>query len=240
MKKTLIWTLPIRLFHWFLTVGFIAAFIAVQMRESIGMNPHFAFGMFVGTLVFFRILFGFFGTRYAHFKDFPLTEVSGFVSSMLKRKEEKEYVGHNPLASLVMLGIIFGLLLTAMSGMAIRLTKGAEVVANMHKMFFMFSLMMVALHLLGLLSDFFMRKHMGTLNSMFTGYKNVQAEPAELTNGQKIFSVLWLIAPLIAFAIGANLPSKKPIDDTRLQKKIKNSNYGYVAPKNFSNGRQKS
>lgn len=209
MKKSLIWTWPTRLFHWFMALGFMAAFITAQVAKDIGMNPHFAFGMFVGTLALFRILFGFFGPQYARFKDFPLGEIGNFISNMLKRNEEQEYPGHNPLASFVMLGIMFGLLFTAMSGMAIRITKGAEIVENMHKMFFMFSMIMVVLHLLGILSDLFLRKHMGTLGSIFTGYKNVQAQNAELTKGQKNYAIVWLIVPFVAFAIGANLPSKE-------------------------------
>lgn len=218
MNKTLIWTWPTRLFHSFMALGFIGAFVAAQMAEDIGMNPHFAFGMFVGALALFRILFGFFGPRYARFKDFPMGEIGSFVSGMLKRKEDKEYAGHNPLASLVMLAIMLGLLLTAMSGMAVRATKGAEIAENIHKMFFMFSMVMVVLHLLGVFSDLFLRKHMGTLGSIFTGYKNVQAEKAELTGGQKIYAVLWLIVPLLAFAVGANLPSKKPMGKGMLDK----------------------
>lgn len=211
MKKTLIWTWPTRLFHWFMALGFIGAVVTAGMGEDIGMNPHFAFGMFVGALALFRILFGFFGTRYARFKDFPMGEIGSFVSGMFKRKEDKEYPGHNPLASLVMLGIMLSLLFTAMSGMAIRATKGADFAKTMHGVFVTLSFALIVLHLLGVFSDLFLRKQMGTLGSIFTGYKNVQAEKAELTGGQKIYAIVWLIVPLLAFAVGANLPSKKPM-----------------------------
>jgi len=66
--KSYIWTLPTRVFHWSLAIGFTTAYILGDFDKF--ENLHFAFGAFVGTLILFRIVFGIFGPRYSNFKDF--------------------------------------------------------------------------------------------------------------------------------------------------------------------------
>ncbi len=109
-----IWTLPTRIFHWLLAIGFVTAY-------SLGYfdNPgslHFAFGAFVTTLIVFRLLFGLFGPRYANFKDFPigLKNQKEFLKSYFSKTNK--YAGHNPVASVIMLLILITGLLCGVSG----------------------------------------------------------------------------------------------------------------------------
>ena len=68
--KTYIWALPTRIFHWLLVIGFSAAYL---LGDADGLrNVHYAFGAFVGTLVFFRLIYGLIGPGYSNFKDFPI------------------------------------------------------------------------------------------------------------------------------------------------------------------------
>lgn len=68
--KTYIWSLPTRLFHWLLAIGFTVAYILGDFDNL--ENWHFAFGAFVGSLIFFRLFFGLVGPEYSNFKDFQI------------------------------------------------------------------------------------------------------------------------------------------------------------------------
>ena len=64
--KTKVWTVSIRIFHWLLAIGFACAYILSYFDDY--ENLHYAFGLFVGVLILFRIIYGFVGNKYANFK----------------------------------------------------------------------------------------------------------------------------------------------------------------------------
>jgi cytochrome b len=202
--KTKIWSLPTRIFHWLLTVGVIGAYFLAE--EYFGI--HMAFGFLVGTLLIFRIVWGFAGPKYSRFSDFNMSK-KAFIETY---KNKKYPAGHNPLASLVMIAILTFALLTVLSGMLAYASEGKGILAFMgiqgvgvfediHKTFINLLLITVALHLLGLVVDVVKNRETSTIGSMFTGYKSVDTEGVRLNPEQKIFSFVWIISAIAVFAI---------------------------------------
>jgi cytochrome b len=212
--KTKIWSLMTRISHWLLAMGFTIAYITGENEWN--MNYHFAFGALVGGLLLFRIIYGLIGPKYSNFKDFPMG-ISKQINFLKNYFKENTYVGHNPIASLVMFLMMIIGIFTALSGyflvtetssfLGFTLTEdfvkeGHEVLANVF-------LILVLSHLAGIFSDAVLHRKMGTFGSIFTGYKNVQTEATQPNSFQKVFSVIWLAAPLLLFYLAFGLPSKE-------------------------------
>ena len=82
--KTYIWTLSSRLFHWMFPLSFTLAFI---LTEKHNLGIYAGLGVLVGMLVIYRIIQGFTGPRYVHFRDFPVSPsaVRSFLTGMKQR-----------------------------------------------------------------------------------------------------------------------------------------------------------
>lgn len=209
---TKIWTLPSRLMHWLLAIFLIIAYILGGEEES--LQWHAALGIAAGILMVFRILWGFIGPRYSRFLDFPMG-FSSLAEHLKTMGKGKQHPGHNPLASWVMSGIILCVPLVVASGLLILnpgwagLTADGEAYEEIHEAFVNILLVLVGLHLAGLAADFLLHRKTGTYLSMFTGRKNLQAEPAQLNGFQKFASVIGLLLPLLA--LYAVMTSTNPV-----------------------------
>ncbi|MEI6697231.1 MAG: cytochrome b/b6 domain-containing protein [Bacteroidota bacterium] len=209
--RTYIWTFPTRIFHWLLAISFTTAFILGDFDNL--ENFHFAFGAFVGILLFFRLLFGVFGPIYSKFTDFPIGWKSQkeFITTYFSKS--KIYAGHNPAASVIMLFILLVGFICSISGYLLYANKNEifsiginedflkeshEVVANLF-------LVLVGIHLLGIISDVLFHYKTGSLQSIFTGYKNIETKSAKLNGFHKVFIVLWLIIPFYFFYLAYGL-----------------------------------
>lgn len=192
--KTYVWGLPTRLFHWLLAIGFLAAFIIGEWDGN--MNLHTAFGYMVGALLIFRIVWGFTGPKYSRFKDFALFGSKG-----------KNYPGHNVAASWIMIAIIIGGIVVVASGMMTISRSVAwlsfipvwEAAEDLHEAAAKITLLLVALHLVGVAIDRIRFGKTGTLGSIVTGKKNLNAESIKITRTQTIFSFIWVILAAAAF-----------------------------------------
>lgn len=207
--KTYIWSLPTRLFHWLLVIGMVAAYILGEEEEL--LHIHSAVGYMVGILIIFRIIWGFAGPKYSRFSDFPLgfSKLKTFFSDMKASKSQSP--GHNPAASLVMLGIILLSLLIVVSGSLLLASKGQGFFSGMnvgmtsgslkeiHEIAVNVVILLVIFHLLGNLVDFIFNRKVGTLQSMFTGYKNIRGEDVHLSTFQKILATVGLLSALAIF-----------------------------------------
>jgi cytochrome b len=208
--KTYIWTLPTRLFHWLLAFSFTIAFILGGEEEFI--HVHSSFGVFIGILVFFRIIQGFYGPRYTRFRDFPVSfeAIRYFLTRM--KESKSSHPGHNPLASVVMLSIFFMALLSAVSGIfltatdvsgfcGLRLNTGIDpdVFGEVHEVVVHLFLLLVGFHLAGVIFDTMFHPQNKTIFSIITGYKQIEAAPAVLSRFQFFFTVFWLLVPAAMF-----------------------------------------
>ncbi|WP_088278886.1 cytochrome b/b6 domain-containing protein [Ideonella sp. A 288] len=101
-----VWDLPTRLFHWTLA----AAVVGLVITGNVGGNAlvwHMRLGLLVGALLLFRIVWGLVGGRWSRFASFIYAP--GTVLRYLKgehRPGDHFEVGHNPLGSFSVFGLI--------------------------------------------------------------------------------------------------------------------------------------
>ncbi|WP_456379162.1 cytochrome b/b6 domain-containing protein [Lutibacter sp.] len=222
--KSYIWTLPTRISHWLLAASFTIAYILGDFENL--ANFHFAFGAFAGTLIFFRLLFGLFGPKYSNFKDFSLGIKNQILFIKTYFSNPKEYAGHNPVASIIMLLILIIGLLTAASGFMTYASESNLFNIGINEHFFEeihetmanIFLTLVIIHLIGVFSDRFFHSKTGTLKSIFTGYKNVEAENATLNSFHKSFILIGFLASFFAAYLAFNLPIEESESGHKIEK----------------------
>ena len=135
MRRTLIWDIPVRTFHWLLAVGFIAAFGLAQTQDDDAplFMLHMVLGLVVGLMACLRVVWGLVGTEHARFSGFALAPgaLLGYLGGLIG-KPGSRYLGHNPASSyatLMMLGFALGL-----AGSGILLARGSESAEGLHEM----------------------------------------------------------------------------------------------------------
>lgn len=112
-----VWDLPVRIFHWSLTllVGVcIYTGITGGFKE---MDYHMLSGYGVLTLILFRFAWGFIGSTHARFRNFL---APGAVFPYLRRLFTEDYqatTGHNPLGALSVIAILLALGVQAGTGL---------------------------------------------------------------------------------------------------------------------------
>ncbi len=205
MRPTYVWPLPLRLFHALLVAVTLLAFITAE--EDNLLTYHAAFGVTVGTLFAFRVLWGFMDVRYSRFKDFnfSLRDLRDYMLNIFGAG--REYTGHNPAASWVMAAMMAFGLLSAVSGMfAYGVAEGRGVLSflnnswfrdmelfeELHEITARLFMGLIFAHMGGVLTDWLLHRKTGTLGSIINGYKNVEDTPVSLNWGQKLFAALWI------------------------------------------------
>lgn len=109
MRNIRVWDLPTRLFHWLLVV----AVVGLVVTGNIGGNAmvwHFRLGYFVGSLVMFRLIWGFVGGHWSRFSSF-LYAPRATLAYLRGQAKPAHLVGHNPLGAFSVFALL-GLLAT--------------------------------------------------------------------------------------------------------------------------------
>ena len=68
IQRILVWDIPTRVFHWLLALSFAGAYLTAESERY--RDIHVVLGYTLLGLIGFRLLWGFFGTRYAQFRSF--------------------------------------------------------------------------------------------------------------------------------------------------------------------------
>lgn len=114
MKKIIrVWDLPIRLFHWLLVICIIGSLISVNLGGN-AIEWHAYFGYSILTLLIFRILWGFVGSKHARFASFLPTREAIF--NYLQGKSPR-YLGHNPIGALSVFALLLVLSVQVITGL---------------------------------------------------------------------------------------------------------------------------
>jgi cytochrome b len=122
-----VWDPLLRIFHWSLVFFFILAFLT----EDDWLSLHVQAGYAISLLIGFRLFWGLAGTRYARFLTFvksPKTVLS-HLKAMLSFNPP-HYLGHNPVAAVMVIALLISLTLAAFSGMVTIASEGSGPLAN--------------------------------------------------------------------------------------------------------------
>jgi cytochrome b len=192
-KKTLVWDLPTRVFHWLLAASFAGAYFTSESERL--RDLHMLLGYSTAGLVAFRLLWGLIGTHHARFTSFPLSPraVADYVHS-LRSRTPRHYFGHNPAGSWAIIGMLALVAATAATGWAEAVEVGPRWIEDLHDALANVTTALVVVHVAAvILSSMLHRENL--VRAMLTGYK-----PG---NGPAASGTRWIVALLLIGAVGA-------------------------------------
>ena len=197
-QRILVWDVPIRVFHWLLVLSFTGAYLTAESERY--RDIHVVLGYTLLGLIGFRLLWGFFGTRYAQFRSFLFKpgEIVAYVQSLLKGKPA-HYVGHNPAGSvaiwlLLTLGISSGV-----TGVLLFQDVGGDALEELHELVSNTMLAVVLIHIAGVAVSSLMHRE-NLVRSMITGFKS--AEPDQGIRRSYFWLGVIMLAAVMAFWVG--------------------------------------
>jgi cytochrome b len=212
MKRILVWDAPVRLAHGLLAVLVLGAFglATLTSDESVAFSWHAIAGLVAVVVVLLRVLWGFFGTRYARFGDFPLrpSALVRYLRSVLSGRPEGSGVGHNAATSWFALAIFAGIAGLGVTGfLAGRGSEGAE---EVHEVLAWSVIGLVAVHVAGVLLHV-VRKRENLIAGMIDGRK-VGSEADAIPGPRAATAVVsagLVIAIAAALVSGFDAPSRR-------------------------------
>ena len=181
-KTLLVWDLPVRIFHWSMVLVVGIAAITGFLAPTWWLDIHVIAGYALTTLLVFRLIWGFTGSRYSQFKSFPLA-ISGAFQHLreLMRFTSHPVIGHNPVGAWVIV-----MLLTALIGLVISgvVTLGGQeklgplafvtsfdfgvTALSLHEIAAWILVALVSTHFLGVITEQRLFKH-PVIAAMFSG-----------------------------------------------------------------------
>ena len=214
MSKQQVYDVPTRVFHNLFAVLFIAAFIISKVSddESSVFAYHMIFGVLLATLSFMRILWGFFGTKYARFSTFELNlgELIQYMKDALFGKTKK-YIGHNPASSYAALAMIIFPFLLCFSGYNMVIRNNKHFFGEIHELVGHLFFFIAIAHIVGIVLH--TKKHKELIGlSMLHGQKDSEetAEPV------KNFTAIGIVMVLVVGLFGTYLVSQYSTKDGTL------------------------
>jgi cytochrome b len=195
-----VWDPFVRAGHWILAAAFFVAYFS----EDDFLSLHVWAGYAAGAVILLRILWGFFGTKHARFRDFvcsPRQSLGYFLS--LLRGRSRRFVGHSPAGAAMVVLLLLGVAATGWTGLMVyayeeqagplvsfalpaaaagtpamqdeRFAAREEFWEEAHEILANLTLLLVLLHVAGVLLASRVH-HENLVRSMFTGRKRA-ADP---------------------------------------------------------------
>ncbi|GAC10274.1 cytochrome b/b6 domain-containing protein [Paraglaciecola chathamensis] len=206
--KTLVWDLPLRIFHWSLVLLIFAQWLTAEVLDGY-MDLHAKFGYSLLGLVIFRIIWGIIGPKHSRFGSFLRGPgaIYHYARSLLSRRPST-YTGHNPLGALMVPAILIVVGAQAISGLFVTddvlftgpyypsVTDETQGIMQwLHHTLFDVLLIIIGLHISAILSyELLLKKPL--IGAMVHGKKNVQSKSG-ITHSRLVLAVF------IALAIAA-------------------------------------
>jgi len=213
MTQIRIWDLPTRVFHWALALSVIGLVITGNVGGN-AMVWHFRLGYCVGSLLIFRIVWGFVGGFWSLWRQFALSPLT-LKSYLFSKNSSVNYLGHNPTGSWSVLAILFFLSAQVGSGLI-----SDDEIANAGPLTHLVSektilsatywhteigklviLILVLAHILAI-AWYFYRKKINLIKPMLTGDKPTPTEAALNEPASLDRPIDWLKA-LVVMALSA-------------------------------------
>ncbi|WP_428242191.1 cytochrome b/b6 domain-containing protein [Gynuella sp.] len=210
---TKVWDPSIRIFHW-ATVAIIGGLWYTGEQGGDLIYLHQTLGFSLAALVLYRIIWGFWGSRYARFREFvrgPGTILS-YLPSMFRRNDGHRHLSHNPMggiAVLTILGLILAQLITGMmstddimfDGPFVSLVSSdiSDIARDLHGWIFAILQIVVVIHVLAVVWH---QRFKGEplIQSMIHGSKPYEGEHARFSALRAIIAIV-LAAGISQFII---------------------------------------
>lgn len=177
--KTLIWDLPLRIFHWALAVLVAMAWYSVEIMENLDL--HFTCGYGILGLILFRLIWGVVGPEHARFGAFMKRPST--VLAYLRGNYKNYRGGHNPLGALSVLLLLTVVGLQAITGLFTDdeyyyfgplnryvSSEVAGLMSNLHHLNVNVIMATIALHLAAIIFYYVCKKE-NLVSPMITGVK---------------------------------------------------------------------
>jgi len=185
----LVWDPALRLFHWLLVLCFVIAY--AFSADDGRLLLHLLVGYAVIGLLLFRLIWGVIGSEHARFRDFfysfqaIITHLRGLLHG-----HAHPAIGHNPVGSVMVFGLLITLSLLAVSGLLLDGIQRQgplagwmwtlphtreDLLQSIHAWLADITLVMVLLHISGaLLESYLLRENL--VWAMITGRKQSHRE----------------------------------------------------------------
>lgn len=197
-SRILVWDVPTRVFHWLMVLSFAGAYLTAESERY--RDIHVVLGYTLLGLIAFRLLWGFFGTRYAQFRSFLFKpgEIAAYALSLVKGRPA-HYVGHNPLGS-VSIWLLLGLgIVAGVSGVLLFEDIGGDALEELHELASNAMLAVVFIHIAGVaVSSVLHRENLA--RAMVTGFKS--GEPEQGIRRSYLWLGVIMLAAAVAFWVG--------------------------------------
>jgi len=189
------WDPLVRVFHWSLVFFFLLAFVTGDDWTTLHIWAGYAVAMLIG----FRLLWGLVGTRTARFLTFVKSPkvVMRHLRDMLLLKPA-HYLGHNPVAAVMVVALLVSIALVAFSGMVMIASEGegplagtlfaslnGETMEEVHEFFANFTLFLVFAHVAGVVASSFLEGE-NLVRSMITGRKKARAHWVDVDPSKEV------------------------------------------------------
>lgn len=199
-----IWDAATRLFHWTLVLG--VAFMWWSAEEGgLWMDWHQKVGIFLLSLVLFRVIWGFVGSDTSRFTQFVKSPFAALAHLReLPQKTQAYHAGHNPLGAFMIVAIL--VLLLAQTGTGLFATDDILVEGPLyslvdedtsasltawHETIFNLILVLIATHIAAI-GFYFLYKKTNLIKAMVTGKADWPAGQAMPT--LRFRSIWWAVA----------------------------------------------
>jgi cytochrome b len=207
----MVWDFPTRLIHWLLVIFVIISFLTGNIGGNT-MQYHEWSGFTILTLLLFRIVWGFVGSRESRFMTFIRgpSAVVRYATTLL-RSDSTRHLGHNPLGGWPIIAMLFALLVQAGTGLFANddiVTEGplfdwvskvtSDWLTRIHKLNQEVIIALVSIHVLAVLFYLFFKRE-NLVKPMITGVKQWSEAETEPATGRTWMAAL--IAGLVALAV---------------------------------------
>jgi len=178
--KTYVWDPLVRFSHWTLVLAFTIAYLSGDEENAL----HVYSGYYILGLIAVRIIWGLIGTHYARFSHFAFSPaaVVDYLKGFIGAGSGKQYTGHNPAGSWMVIIMLLSLLATGLSGLLVYGLEGYGPLAQsssefwedaweeIHELFANFTVLLVLVHIGGVIASS-LKQGQNLVKSMVNGYK---------------------------------------------------------------------
>lgn len=172
-RTVAVWDLPLRLWHWALAVSILAAWVTPTVYD----RTHRIVGYTVLGLLAFRLVWGFWGSRYSRFRmvGVRLRASPGYLWN-LRRGITGRYIGLNPAGTLMLVALLLATAVSAITGaMSVTTTFfGVWWVEDTHAVASDAVIVLAVVHIVGVVVMGLLQRE-NLIRAMITGRKRIRS-----------------------------------------------------------------